>query len=74
MTLCEAYKFVNSKGITPWMAYGILKWNDGYCIFHTQEIKRFPDLDYVYIRKGEAFPKKPISTFKPIKLRDGTEL
>jgi hypothetical protein len=44
------------------MAYGILKWNDGYIIFYTQQIKRFPDLDYIYIRKGEAFPKPPIFT------------
>jgi len=60
MTLCEAYNRVNSKGMTPWIAYGIIKWNDGYCILGSEYIKRFPDLKYLYIRKGEAFPNSPV--------------
>ena len=63
MTLCQAYNTIQSKGMTPWMAYAILKWNDEFCIFSTQQIKKFPKLCYLYIRKGERFPGNPILDF-----------
>lgn len=59
MTLCQAHKVIKDKGITPWMAWAILKGKDGYSICGTRQIKRFPDLDYIYIRKGDAFPNEP---------------
>lgn len=66
MTLCEAIKIVDSKGITPWMAWGVLKWNGDYVICDTSYMKRFPDLPYVYVRKGEAFPNPPLFPFYKI--------
>ena len=59
MTLCKAYKTINKKGITPWMCYGILKWNKEYIIIETMYIKKYPNKKYIYTRKGEGFPNTP---------------
>lgn len=66
MTLCQAYNIINNKGITPWMAYAISKWNNEYCIYETLEIKKHLDLNIIYIRKGECFPGNPILKFNTI--------
>lgn len=42
------------------MAWGIIEWNDEYAICDTQHIKRFPNGNYIYIRKGECFPREPL--------------
>jgi hypothetical protein len=60
MTLQEAQNILKNKNITPWMAWGIIKWNNEFAIVDTQFIKRFPNKDYTQIRKGQEFPKEPI--------------
>lgn len=66
MTLEEAITIVNSKPINPWMAYGVYKMNDGYVMASTSFIKRFPDIDYVYMCKGDLFPKTGFNRDLPI--------
>lgn len=68
MTLCQAYNNINNRGITPWMAYAIIKWNAEFIIYNSDQLRRFPDLDYVYIRKGEGFPNSPVGRFEEIKI------
>ena len=60
MTLEEAIEIIGRRGLTPWMAWGVLKWNDGCIICATDYIRDNPDLDYLYIKKGQCFPEKPI--------------
>lgn len=60
MTICQAYNLVHRKGITPWMAWGIMKWNNEYIIVETQFIKKHKDAELVLIRKGACFPGKPL--------------
>ncbi len=52
MKLEEAKKIIDDKEINEWMAYGIIKWNDGYCIVDGSEMKRHPDFDLIYLKKG----------------------
>ena len=63
MLLCEAYIKVNNKGITPWMAWGIKKYNDGYSIVDTQFIKKFKE-ECIYIKSGQLFPGEPVFSRK----------
>ena len=66
MTLEEAIIIVNSKGINPWSAWGVYAMNDGYVMADTSFMKRFPDIDYVYTRKGECFPNDRFNRELPI--------
>jgi hypothetical protein len=60
MTLEVAKKTIESRGITAWMAWGILRENNEFVIVPTSFIKKFPNKDYLYIRKGSEFPKEPL--------------
>lgn len=42
------------------MAWGIIEWNNEYAICDTQYIKRFPNKNYIYVKRGECFPKEPL--------------
>ena len=60
MNLCKAINVIKSRGLTPWMAYAIIKRNNDYIICDTAYIKRFPNLEYVYMKKGKEFPKNAL--------------
>jgi len=69
MTLEEAIEIIDSKGINPWMAWGVIKWNDGYCIVTSDHMKRHPDLEIVYIKKGNEWPKPARFGIKPLNIK-----
>ena len=73
MTLEEAITLVNSKGISPWTAWGVYAMNDGFVIADTSYMKRFPDVDYVYVRKGDNFPNTGFNRELPMDI-DRTKL
>lgn len=64
MNLEEAIKFMNSRPITAWMAYGIIKWNEGYVIITGEQMVRHPKMEILKLRKGEAYPKSPVGIKK----------
>ena len=67
MTLEEAIAVVDSKGISPWTAWGVYAMcGQGYVIADTSYMRRWPDIDYVYVRKGNMFPQKGFNRELPM--------
>ena len=60
----QAITTIKNKPISPWMAYAITPWNKGFIIADTAYIKRNPNTNYEFIRKGDMFPLNSAFTFK----------